>query len=83
MALLTSLSDDETLSSSSSSASSTPPPSSPAARAKAFWRFLCQMDEEALKVDDVSLDKLEEMMRILNRCLENVDVVIKKQNAGN
>ena len=95
MAVLTSFGDNETsalpsslsssLSSSAATTSATAAPAAAAATAKRsreFWRFLCELDEESLLVEGLSLDKLAEMKRILERCLSNVNEVIKQQNSG-
>jgi len=55
--------------------------SSSSRRSREFWRLLCEVDEDELLLDGLSLDKLTEMRRILGRCIGNVDEVIKKQNA--
>jgi len=66
---------------SASSLSSPSWPSSSSRRSREFWRLLCEVDEDELLLDGLSLDKLTEMRRILGRCIGNVDEVIKKQNA--
>merc|ERR1719431_2146003 len=97
ISILRSFDEAKTPSSSSptSEATNAPPAAAPAAastkgcaaasarskRSKEFWLFLCEMEEESLLIDGLSLDKLMEMKRILGRCIKNVEQVIKNQNA--